>query len=235
MKKYEEGVESLGLVALLIRYRTLLPILRIGNDRIFIIEQELCKRIPNDVLEETIDLATAVGSHNTSGDEVTLFVKSCTKLIQMYGKKPLSRRLNNFIKEWFKMHSKSFEFVDDDSFEEGEQWYIDWRSNFKKTGKIKVWKGASGTSIYGSPIVNNYARAWHDWCHYWGEFDFTPEQELEVCEMQQRGLPKDWHFEKLLLQAETLGQQEHLAQYGKFPEDQRAFTIDYLKLDPSRF
>lgn len=142
---------------------------------------------------------------------------------------PLSNRLEAYIIDWFSLHSSKFELIDEDPFEEGEEWYQQWRTSFEKTGKMQIWTGASSSSIHSSALVNIYARAWHDWTHYCNNWDFTPVQETNVCHAQQAELPEDWYFEKQLLEADIIGQLQYLEENGEFPEDQRAFTMKYLQ------
>ena len=44
-------------------------------------------------------------------------------------------------------------------------------------------EGADNT-IFGAPEVNYAFRAWHDWCHWMGGFDFSLYGECATCNMQ---------------------------------------------------
>jgi hypothetical protein len=144
--------------------------------------------------------------------------------------KPLSEKLDTFILKWFNRHSHLFEFTDEDTFEEGEAWYKQWRYQFQTTGKMKIWTGKSQNSIYGSSIVNIYARAWHDWCHYTNALDFTLSNELLVAEFQIASLPESWEYERLLIEADTKGQSLHYEEWGQFPKNQRDFVLNYVSI-----
>ena len=98
-----------------------------------------------------------------------------------------------------------------------------------------VWSGGSENTIYAEPEVNWAFRAWHDWCHYRGAHDFTPEGERSVFELQRSHLllfygdslqTRRWIR---ILRAEVIGQQEYFYRYGHYPHDQRAFVEVYLK------
>jgi len=51
-------------------------------------------------------------------------------------------------------------------------------------GRMLVYSGASERTIYGDPEVNYAFRAWHDWCHWRGRYDFSYEGERAACAMQ---------------------------------------------------
>lgn len=51
-------------------------------------------------------------------------------------------------------------------------------------GIIVVWSGASEHTIFGDPEINYAFRAWHDWCHWRGGHDFSPEGESAASRMQ---------------------------------------------------
>lgn len=104
----------------------------------------------------------------------------------------------------------------------------------QRNGAMIVYGGGSDHTIYGDPEVNYAFRAWHDWCHYKGNHDFTPEGEAMAAEMQIKHLEavygadcenvKRWSG---IIRAEVNGQGEYLARYGRFPEDQRGFILAY--------
>ena len=39
-------------------------------------------------------------------------------------------------------------------------------------------------NIFGCAETNMALRAWHDWCHWKGQFGFTLQGEIEAFEMQ---------------------------------------------------
>lgn len=51
-------------------------------------------------------------------------------------------------------------------------------------GRMLVYSGGSEQTIYGDPEVNFAFRAWHDWCHWQGRYDFSHEGEHAACAMQ---------------------------------------------------
>jgi hypothetical protein len=54
--------------------------------------------------------------------------------------------------------------------------------------RMRVWSGASEEMIYDNADVNFAFRAWHDLCHWKGQFPFTLEGKIATCEMQCRQL-----------------------------------------------
>ena len=101
-------------------------------------------------------------------------------------------------------------------------------------GRMVVYSGGSEQTIYGDLEVNFAFRAWHDWCHWRGRFDFSHEGERAACAMQgdhliarygESAQTRRW---RRILQAEIIGQRDYFDRHGKFPEDQRAFVAAYL-------
>lgn len=97
---------------------------------------------------------------------------------------------------------------------------------------LVVWDGASDATIYGDARVNHAFRAWHDACHIAGGFEFTLAGEMLACEMQCRQVLQRYprvHGRILaMIRAEVIGQAEHFAATGLFPEDQIAFIQTLL-------
>lgn len=97
-----------------------------------------------------------------------------------------------------------------------------------------VFDGGSEKTIYGCPEVNYAFRAWHDWCHWKGRFDFSYAGEFAVYRMQCAhlnivyGCSRQTRRWKRILYAETIGQFDYLRTHGEFPDDQRAFVEAYL-------
>lgn len=92
----------------------------------------------------------------------------------------------------------------------------------------------SNQTIFGDPKVNFAFRAWHDWCHWQGGFDFSLDGESSACGMQLSHLhccyqthPKVQYWSKLL-SAEVVGQRQYFERHGCFVRDQRAFATAYL-------
>src|SRR5208337_2128711 len=101
-------------------------------------------------------------------------------------------------------------------------------------GRMLVYSGGSERTIYGDPEVNFAFRAWHDWCHWRGRYDFSHEGERAACAMQGDHLvtlygasPQTLRWRRIL-QAEIIGQRDYFDQHGAFPQDPRTFVAAYL-------
>jgi len=103
--------------------------------------------------------------------------------------------------------------------------------------RMLVYRGGSERTIYGDPEVNYAFRAWHDWCHWRGRHDFSPEGERAACAMQgdhlvtvygESSQTRRW---RRILHAEIIGQREYFDRHGVFPDDQRAYVESYLRAD----
>jgi len=98
-----------------------------------------------------------------------------------------------------------------------------------------VYGGASGTTIFGEAEVNHAFRAWHDWCHWKGEADFSLPGETEVCNMMLEhlhvfyGLSEQTCQWRNILMAEIIGQSRYYKKYKDYVTDQRAFCLAYIK------
>jgi hypothetical protein len=94
---------------------------------------------------------------------------------------------------------------------------------------LPVWSGASDKTIYEDAMTNMWARAWHDCLHLDlnAEFDMAGERAigLSIIENMRDVFNPD---ERCLLWAEVVGQAQHFEKFGAFPDDQRAFTLDYI-------
>lgn len=119
------------------------------------------------------------------------------------------------------------------------------KAYFARHGKVGVWTGASDKTIFGSENqgVNHAFRAWHDYCHILGDYDFSMRGEINVAMMQQSHMTAmygtftgygkiyendiSYRFGRLVW-AEVVGQGEHLKRYGEFPLDQHGFVRAYL-------
>ena len=101
-------------------------------------------------------------------------------------------------------------------------------------GRMVVWSGGSDQTIFGDPEVNYAFRAWHDWCHLAGNHDFTLEGERAASRMQMVHLIELYGIDARvarwchIINAEVVGQAEHLRDTGEFPKDQMAFVRSYL-------
>lgn len=145
--------------------------------------------------------------------------------------KPFSQRLNNFILHWwvgnashFKMYN-SPQFQLDNAKETFESFTKEW--NLNKT--IPMWNDNSKENIFGNAEINAMFRAWHDYMHVVTGNDFTLQGEINTYQIQVEMLPKHWTYERMLLQAEIVGQGIHYTFSDKIISDQREFARNYLK------
>jgi len=144
---------------------------------------------------------------------------------------PISPKLNNFIENWFESKKDLFTFVSVDDFDENDiegtlKKHI---KRFEDTKKINIWTGESEKTIFASSKINHKFRAWHDFYHITKNLSYNPEGEILVCEEQKKDLPKNFDFEKTLLDIEIKGQIEYFEQKNKFVSNQYNFCIEYLK------
>lgn len=144
---------------------------------------------------------------------------------------PFSERLNEWIKDWFSKHMKCFHFVDTDDFDESdiEGTFKKHKQRWEREGVIHIWTGASDKTIFGDAGINIYFRAWHDYLHLKHDLGYDFIGETAVAQIQMAMLPKEWHFERMLVNSEVVGQALYFMKHGKFIEDQRKFTITFLE------
>jgi hypothetical protein len=101
-------------------------------------------------------------------------------------------------------------------------------------GRMIVWAGGSDATIYGDREVNYAFRAWHDFCHWRGEFDYSLRGEAATWSLQRDqvlalfGDNTRTRWWLGLLRAEIVGQGEYFSRYQRFPNDQRAFVTAYI-------
>lgn len=98
---------------------------------------------------------------------------------------------------------------------------------------VVAWEGSDHT-IFGAPGINHAFRAWHDWCHWQGAFDFSSYGEWATCNLQIQHLRKFFgtnaqteSWARLLI-AEIIGQRQYFERYRAYIADQRAFVRAYL-------
>lgn len=97
--------------------------------------------------------------------------------------------------------------------------------------RMVVYAEGSDESIYGDAQVNYAFRAWHDWCHYITNNDFTVKGELGVYNYQMAMLAA--RFGKVgywsrLLYADVVGQRLYYLLHHRYVDDQRGFVATYL-------
>lgn len=106
----------------------------------------------------------------------------------------------------------------------------------RRHGRVCVDGRHSLLTIYGSPEVNYAFRAWHEATHIRLGQPFTPAGERAVCGAQQADVAKvfgrrDAFLFAHILHCEIIEQAEEYQRTGRFPHDQRAFTL--ARLDPA--
>lgn len=101
---------------------------------------------------------------------------------------------------------------------------------------IPVWSGASEHTIWRTKRENYVFRAWHDHEHLRTGIGFSHAEESSLADIALRSarLAGVSPAALRILNAELRGQVEHHAEHGVFPENQRAFVIDYLNCWPER-
>jgi hypothetical protein len=143
---------------------------------------------------------------------------------------PFSKKLNQFIKLWFKTHKDIFIFTNEDNFNPNdiEGTFNAHKKIYKETGKVHIWTGESENTIFGKEKINHYFRAWHDYIHLNYNLGYSITEESIVCNIQRDMLPSDWVFEKELINAEIIGQAHYFYINNDFVKNQRLFTANYL-------
>jgi len=143
---------------------------------------------------------------------------------------PFSEKLNQFIKLWFEAHGNTFVFTNEDNFnpEDIEGTFKSHKKIYRETGKIYIWTGESDNTIFGDRKINYYFRAWHDYIHLNYNLGYSITEESIVCNIQRDMLPKEWVFEKELINAEIIGQAHYFYMNNDFVKNQRLFTANYL-------
>ena len=100
--------------------------------------------------------------------------------------------------------------------------------------RMVVFSGGSGATIYADPEVNWCFRAWHDWCHWRGNYPLSLKGERATCAMQAQHLltlygngPQVRRWIRII-HAEIIGQANFYHEHGHFPVDQYGFVTRYL-------
>lgn len=100
-------------------------------------------------------------------------------------------------------------------------------------GVLPVWDGASGSTVYATPEDNYAFRYWHDMGHLRHGLSFTPDDEITL--QHEHHLPRvaaivgTDSLAYRLYHADTVGQIEYVMQHHRFPDDQLAFGVAYLR------
>jgi hypothetical protein len=112
------------------------------------------------------------------------------------------------------------------------------KSHLDAGNRMVVYGGGSEGTIYGDPEVNHAFRAWHDLCHWSGEYDFSVQGEAAVCKMQAFQLrqmfgstPQTKRWAEII-RAEVIGQRLFYGLNKRYVTDQTSFVQAYM-LDPT--
>lgn len=111
-------------------------------------------------------------------------------------------------------------------------------AHYKATGRVLVWSGASGRTVFACRETNYAFRAWHDSKHILFNLPFTMDGEAKVMRLQQADIRALYDGQRAdlycaILEGEVIGQGEYNEMYGGYPVDQAAFVAAYL-VDPRR-
>lgn len=101
--------------------------------------------------------------------------------------------------------------------------------------QMTVASAGSGATIFGDPYINCTFRAWHDWCHWKGDCDFSLQGEMGACCIQLQHLQQFYGINdrtcywRSLLIAEVIGQARYYWTHKDYIVDQRAFARAYME------
>jgi hypothetical protein len=124
-----------------------------------------------------------------------------------------------------------------DVSDDAPQTYEQLKTLMDAGNRMRVWTGGSEDTIYNEPYVNYAFRAWHDICHWEGQFGFTVDGEIATCEMQCRQLFEFYGNNETtqqwctILRAEIVGQALYFQRHKRFPKKQTHFFAAYIR-DP---
>lgn len=143
---------------------------------------------------------------------------------------PFSHRLNNFILRWWTNNASSFQMYDKPQFDlnDAQATFEYFKEHWRLYKTIPMWNDGSECNIFGCPNINAMFRAWHDYMHVVTDNNFTLEGEIRTFNVQKRMIPKHWKLEKLLMQAEIVGQGIWYTFSNKTIPNQRTFALDYI-------
>lgn len=112
--------------------------------------------------------------------------------------------------------------------------YKQLKTHLDSGATLVVAHDGSNSTIFASPSVNFAFRAWHDWCHWNGDFDFSLYGESATCCLQISqmysfyGVTPNTNRWAQYLTAEIVGQRRYYEKYREYIYDQRAFCDAYL-------
>lgn len=145
--------------------------------------------------------------------------------------KPFSEKLNRFVYDWWMANKLSFKYYDTPQFQlnNSKETFDSFKAEYILNKTVPMWNDGCTVNIFGSAEINAMFRSWHDFMHVITDNDFTLQGEIETYKVQVEMLPKEWEYERLLLQAEIIGQGIHYSFSDKTISDQRAFARNYIK------
>lgn len=134
---------------------------------------------------------------------------------------PFSQRLNDFIIS--KTENLKYELVNEEyDYDYLYNYYID-------SNRFIINPNNNDNNIFGDSKINILFRVWHDKIHFENNYKFDLKGELQCYLKHIVELPKDFELEKKLLFAEIVGQTLFFEENNRFPDNQREFTIKFLK------
>ena len=137
-------------------------------------------------------------------------------------KHAFSKRLNQFILERVKgLKYKAIDGLEEGTFEE-------FKEASERDGFMSISADHCENNIFGNKEVNIAFRAWHDSVHIELNEGFGYMEETRVAFAQCAELPQDWHYERMLIMCEVVGQAAYHEKTGGFVPNQREFTQDCL-------
>lgn len=124
-------------------------------------------------------------------------------------------------------------YVSDHEYES----FDDMKTSFEKYGYLLINRDNSENTIFGVPYINHAFRAWHDYCHILGGYDFSLSGELVTSQMQCAQMadrfpdhPKLGWWNSIL-DCEVFGQASYFLDHNEFPSNQYEFALGYLGLE----
>ena len=142
----------------------------------------------------------------------------------------LSPRLNEFILNWFEQNQDLFTVYDKPQFnlDDADGTFYAFLQHWNTNKTIPMWYDDNQDNIFGSTEVNAKFRAWHDYVHVMTRNDFSLQGEINSYKYQRTFLPMEWSWERMLLQAEIVGQAMHYCSSKEPIASQRDFALNYI-------
>lgn len=109
--------------------------------------------------------------------------------------------------------------------------YEDLVAHIEVYGRVAVWSGDSDDTVFGDREHNWAFRAWHDYCHYLGKFDFSLEGERKTAYMQVNMMFNAYGVNHTTTQwaswilCEVVGQAMYVQEHNDFPKPQIDFFL----------